>query len=93
MRYEDLYNEWKKDPEKFWINAAQNIDWINFPSFALDSANKPFYKWFPDGLVNTCYNAVDRHVKEEKVKKLQLYMIVLSEALKKKSLIANYLKE
>ena len=62
MRYEDLYNEWKNDPEKFWINAAQNIDWIKFPSFALDSSNTPFYKWFPDGLVNTCYNAVDRHV-------------------------------
>ena len=54
MRYEDLYNEWKNDPEKFWINAAQNIDWIKFPSFALDSSNTPFYKWFPDGLVNTC---------------------------------------
>ena len=62
MRYEELYNEWKYDPEKFWINAAQNIDWIKFPSFALDSSKTPFYKWFPDGLVNTCYNAVDRHV-------------------------------
>ena len=62
MRYKDLYNEWKNDPDKFWINAAQNIDWIKFPSFALDSSNKPFYKWFPDSLVNTCFNAIDRHV-------------------------------
>ena len=62
MRYKDLYNEWKNDPEKFWTNAAQNIDWIKFPSFALDSSNKPFYKWFPDSLVNTCFNAIDRHV-------------------------------
>ena len=69
MRYEDLYNEWKNDPEKFWINAAQNIDWIKFPSFALDSSNTPFYKWFPDGLVNTCYNAVDRHVIKGKCEK------------------------
>ena len=86
MRYEDLYNEWKNDPEKFWINAAQNIDWIKFPSFALDSSNTPFYKWFPDSLVNTCYNAVDRHVIKGKGEKMQLYMIVLSEALKKNHL-------
>ena len=49
MKYKDLYNEWRSDPEQFWMHAAKNINWVKFPTFALDDTKKPFYRWFPDG--------------------------------------------
>ena len=62
MTYRALYESWKTDPEAFWMNAAKQIDWDRAPSYALDAANAPLYQWYPDAMVNTCYNAVDRHV-------------------------------
>jgi len=62
MKYADVYSAWQKDPEAFWLDAAQAIDWDRKPSKALFPDNAPEYEWFSDGLVNTCYNAVDRHV-------------------------------
>lgn len=50
------------DPEAFWLAAARDITWDRMPTRALDDANPPFYRWFPDGRLNTCANAVDRHV-------------------------------
>ena len=50
------------DPDGFWGEQAGAIDWYRRPSSVLDSANAPFYRWFPDGILNTCYNALDRHV-------------------------------
>ena len=62
MSYASVYASWKADPEKYWLNLAQSVDWKVFPETALNSANFPFYHWFEDGLANTCFNAVDRHV-------------------------------
>ena len=62
MAYTDVYESWKADPEGFWMAAAQGIDWLRPPSKALFDENAPIYEWFADGLVNTCWNAVDRHV-------------------------------
>ena len=62
MGYANVYNSWKSDPETFWMEAAQAIDWDRPPSFALDASRAPLYEWYTDSLVNTCYNAVDRHV-------------------------------
>ncbi len=62
MSYADIYQAWKADPEGFWMRAAQEIEWHQFPSRALFDENAPLYEWFNDGLVNTCWNAVDRHV-------------------------------
>ena len=42
--------------------ALEKVDWIDSPTTALDSSNPPFFKWFPDGTLNMCYNAVDRHI-------------------------------
>ncbi|SHI53771.1 AMP-binding protein [Wenxinia saemankumensis] len=50
------------DPEGFWMEAARRIAWERFPSKALFDQRAPLYEWFSDGLVNTCWNAVDRHV-------------------------------
>ena len=43
-------------------DAAAAIDWVTPPTTAIDSRNAPFHRWFPDGEMNTCHNAVDRHV-------------------------------
>jgi len=61
-RYGVVYDRWKTDPEGFWMEAAEGVDWITPPSAALDDANPPFYRWFADATCNTCWNAVDRHV-------------------------------
>ena len=62
MGYHALYQSWKDDPEAFWLEAARAIDWQQFPTAALNSDNAPLYEWYTDGVVNTCYNALDRHV-------------------------------
>ncbi|MGB0959777.1 MAG: AMP-binding protein, partial [Halocynthiibacter sp.] len=62
MSYASVYGEWQKDPDGFWMNAAKAIDWDKEPSKALFDDNAPLYEWFADAKVNTCYNAVDRHV-------------------------------
>ncbi|WP_371169231.1 propionyl-CoA synthetase [Aliiroseovarius sp. 2305UL8-7] len=62
MAYKDVYAAWQSDPENFWMNASQAISWDHRPSKALFDENAPLYEWFADGMVNTCYNAVDRHV-------------------------------
>ncbi|HKS47841.1 MAG TPA: propionyl-CoA synthetase [Amycolatopsis sp.] len=58
----DEYQRSLSDPEGFWLAAAKAIDWTRAPVRALDSANPPFYRWFPGGELNTSYNALDRHV-------------------------------
>ena len=62
MTYRELYQSWEADPEAFWMKAADHIDWERAPSFALDARKAPLYEWYPDAMVNTCYNAADRHV-------------------------------
>ncbi|MCK0137950.1 propionyl-CoA synthetase [Aliiroseovarius sp. F47248L] len=62
MAYKDVYAAWQSDPETFWMDAAKAITWDKSPSKALFDENAPLYEWFSDGMVNTCYNAVDRHV-------------------------------
>ena len=60
--YEQIYREALRDNEAFWLDAAAAIDWKKKPKTALDKKNPPLYRWFPDGKMNTCFNAVDRHV-------------------------------
>ncbi len=60
--YQEIYNQWKQDPEGFWANAAEDIDWYKKWDKVLDDSEKPVYRWFQGGEVNTCYNALDRHV-------------------------------
>ena len=62
MSYAEVYARWKADPEQFWMEAAEAIDWVKKPSKALWDENAPLYEWYKDGMVNACYNAVDRHV-------------------------------
>ena len=62
MTYADLYRRSIDDPEGFWMEQAQAIDWVTPPTRALFADNAPLYEWFKDAQVNTCWNAVDRHV-------------------------------
>jgi propionyl-CoA synthetase len=61
-RYEEAFRRSLTDPDGFWGEAAKAIDWYRPPSTVLDRSGAPFYRWFPDGVLNTCYNALDRHV-------------------------------
>ncbi|GAB3566447.1 propionyl-CoA synthetase [Amycolatopsis endophytica] len=60
--YAGVYEESLRDPEGFWLSAASAVSWSREPSRALDAERPPWYRWFPDGRLNTCYNALDRHV-------------------------------
>jgi propionyl-CoA synthetase len=60
--YADAFRRSLADPEGFWGDAAEAIDWDERPAAVLDASGAPFYRWFPGGMLNTCYNAVDRHV-------------------------------
>jgi len=60
--YSEAYELSVSDPEKFWLSASELIDWTVPPTRALDDSLAPFYRWFPDGALNTSYNALDRHV-------------------------------
>ncbi|MEP0562808.1 MAG: acetyl-coenzyme A synthetase N-terminal domain-containing protein, partial [Paracoccaceae bacterium] len=62
MGYAEIYAAWKSDPEAFWMDAAKAIDWDRAPTKALSDEAAPMYEWFADARVNTCWNAVDRHV-------------------------------
>jgi len=62
MGYRDVYLAAQADPDAFWMEAAQAIDWVTPPSRALNADSAPLYEWFTEAQVNTCWNAVDRHV-------------------------------
>src|SRR3954453_6075458 len=51
-----------EDPEGYWAEQAELVDWIKRPGRVLDADCAPFYRWFPDATLNTCFNALDRHV-------------------------------
>ncbi len=63
-RYAEEFRRSIADPESFWGEAARAIDWYRAPSVILDSSNLPFYRGFSDGELNTCFNALDRHVRD-----------------------------
>ncbi|HJV94017.1 MAG TPA: propionyl-CoA synthetase [Azonexus sp.] len=60
--YDTLYRQSLEDPVAFWGDAAREISWFRGWDTVLDDSQAPFYRWFAGGLVNTCHNAVDRHV-------------------------------
>ncbi len=60
--YRDLFDASITDPEAFWADAATAVTWTRAPQRILDDSRPPFYRWFPDAELNTCANALDRHV-------------------------------
>jgi propionyl-CoA synthetase len=60
--YDAVYTRWLNNPENFWAEAAEAVHWDRKWDRVLDDSRPPFYRWFRGGLLNTCYNALDRHV-------------------------------
>ena len=60
--YKETYENSIKNKEGFWKEVANDIFWYKKPTKILNSSNPPFYKWFEDGVTNTCYNALDVHI-------------------------------
>jgi propionyl-CoA synthetase len=60
--YRETYDASTQDPDAFWLAAAGAIDWTTKPTRALDDRTAPVYRWYPEAELNTCYNAIDRHV-------------------------------
>ena len=63
-RFREIYEHSLKDPTGFWGDAAKAIDWFTPPKTVFDASQGVYGRWFPDAEVNTCYNALDRHVAE-----------------------------
>jgi propionyl-CoA synthetase len=63
-RYKQVYGRWQADPEGFWAEAARAIDWISPPQRIFDASQGAYGRWFPDATCNTCFNALDRHVRD-----------------------------
>ena len=65
-KFNKIYEQSIKNPENFWQEASNDIFWFKKPTKILNKSNPPFYKWFEDGITNTCYNALDIHVDQGK---------------------------
>ena len=70
--YAAAYEQSIADPDAFWGQAATAIEWITPPTTVLDASNPPFYRWFPGATMNTCWNALDRHVRDGRGEQLAL---------------------
>ena len=71
-KYREIYEKSIVNRESFWKEVSENIFWYKKPSKILNSDNPPFYKWFEDGVTNTCYNALDLHIDNGKGEKLAI---------------------
>ena len=71
-KFSEIYHESINNPENFWRKASENIFWFKKPSKILNKSNPPFYKWYEDGVTNTCYNALDFHIDQGKGSKTAL---------------------
>ena len=72
QKYSEIYQKSIKNREDFWKEISNDIFWYKKPTKILNSQNPPFYKWFEDGVTNTCYNALDLHVDQGKGEKLAI---------------------
>ena len=71
-KFNDIYQNSLKNPESFWQEVSDDIFWFKKPTKILNKSNPPFYKWFEDGVTNTCYNALDIHIDQGRGDKLAL---------------------
>lgn len=70
--YDEIFTKSINDPEAFWGEAAEDCHWYKKWDKVLDDSNKPFYRWFTGGEINTCYNAVDLHIENGRGDQLAL---------------------
>ena len=90
--YQETYDSSIKNREVFWKKVSEDIFWYKKPSKILNTSNPPFYKWYEDGVTNTCYNAIDYHIDNGRGEKLAIiYDSPITET--KKTFTYNQLKE
>ena len=70
--FNKIYQESIQNPEEFWKNVSDDVFWFKKPTKILNKSNPPFYKWFEDGITNTCYNALDHHIDQGRGEKLAI---------------------
>jgi len=100
--YSRAYDLSINNPEKFWGEAAESIQWYKKFTRVLDDSKSPFTKWFPDGEMNTCYNALDYHAENGRAEQTALIYdspvtgtvkkYTYAELLKRVSVFAGVLK-
>lgn len=84
MSYSDVYQSWQDNPEAFWATVAEDISWYSKWDTVLDDSEAPIYRWFKNATVNTCYNALDRHVENGRADQLALiYDSPVTDTIKK----------
>jgi len=70
--FDEIYARSLRDPDGFWAEAAEAIEWDQRWERVLDDRDAPHYRWFPGARLNTCHNALDRHVAEGRGEQLAL---------------------
>ena len=73
MKYSEIYKKWKDNPIEFWKKNAEDVSWIKFPEKILTKKSDYFYEWFSDGILNTCYNALDKNILEGRGDQVAIY--------------------
>jgi propionyl-CoA synthetase len=82
--YEAAFEQSINDPDGFWGKAAEDCHWYKRWDKVLDDSNKPFYRWFTGGQINTCYNALDHHIDQGRGDQLALiYDSPVTDTIKK----------
>jgi propionyl-CoA synthetase len=83
-KYKEIYTSSIKNKEDFWKKVSEDIFWYEKPTKILNTDNPPFYKWFEDGVTNTCYNALDHHINNGRAEKVAIiYDSPITETQKK----------
>ncbi|MEK9606724.1 MAG: AMP-binding protein, partial [Gammaproteobacteria bacterium] len=73
MSYQSEYDQSIQDPQGFWLDKASLIDWVQKPQVGLADDMNGIERWYPDGTLNTCYNAIDRHVEAGRGNQVAVY--------------------
>lgn len=92
-RYHEVYENWRRDPEGFWAEAAREIDWFSSWGKVFDAEAGVYGRWFAGATCNTCYNALDRHVQSGRAEQTALIHDSAIRGRKQSFTYAEMLKE
>ncbi len=82
--YDEAFERSINDPNGFWGEVAENCHWYKKWDRVLDDSNKPFYRWFVGGEINSCYNALDIHIENGRGEQIALiYDSPVTDTIKK----------
>ena len=73
MSYQSEYDQSIQDPDGFWLDKANLVEWAQKPQVALAEDMNGIERWYPDGTLNTCHNAIDRHVQAGRGDQVAIY--------------------